>query len=87
MPVGLVIRQLIGIGTGHGIVMPTALLSLMRQMLFLDGITRELDPTFNFLDEGAVALRDALAGGHGAEAPAAAPTGSSAEPTAYAVAA
>ena len=87
MPVGLVIRQLIGIGTGHGIVMPTALLSLMRQMLFLDGITRELDPTFNFLDEGAVALRDAMGAAPRADSPSDAPTGSSVEPNAYAVAA
>jgi predicted unusual protein kinase regulating ubiquinone biosynthesis (AarF/ABC1/UbiB family) len=62
LPVGLVIRQLIGIGTSHGIVMPAALLSFMRQMLFLDGIARELDATFNFLDEGAAIMRAELAG-------------------------
>jgi ubiquinone biosynthesis protein len=60
LPVGLVIKQLIGIGTAHGIMMPSSLLSLMRQMLFLDGITRELDATFNFLDEGAAVLRVAM---------------------------
>jgi ubiquinone biosynthesis protein len=60
LPVGLVIKALIGIGTTHGIVMPASLLSLMRQMLFLDGITRELDATFNFLDEGAAVLRMAM---------------------------
>jgi ubiquinone biosynthesis protein len=60
LPVGLVIKQLIGIGTAHGIVMPVSLLSLMRQMLFLDGITRDLDATFNFLDEGAAVLRVAM---------------------------
>jgi len=60
LPVGLLIKQLISIGTCHGIVMPVALLSFMRQMLFLDGITRDLDPTFNFLDEGAAVLRAAM---------------------------
>ena len=60
LPVGLVIKQLIAIGTAHGIKMPASLLSLMRQMLFLDGITRDLDPTFNFLHEGAAVLRVAL---------------------------
>jgi ubiquinone biosynthesis protein len=60
VPVGLVIKELIGIGTAHGIVMPASLLSLMRQMLFLDGITRDLNATFNFLDEGAAVLRVAM---------------------------
>jgi len=60
LPVGLVIKQLISIGTTHGIVMPASLLSLMRQILFLDGITRDLDATFHFLDEGAAVLRVAL---------------------------
>jgi ubiquinone biosynthesis protein len=53
MPMGQIIRDLLNIGTSHGLVLPTALVSLMRQMLFLDGITRDLDPSFNFLDEGA----------------------------------
>jgi len=60
LPAGLVIKQLIAVGTAHGIVMPPSLLSLMRQMLFLDGIIRDLDPTFHFLDEGAAVLRVAL---------------------------
>jgi predicted unusual protein kinase regulating ubiquinone biosynthesis (AarF/ABC1/UbiB family) len=60
LPVGLVIKRLIGIGTAHGIVMPASLLSLMRQMLFLDGVTRDLDASFNFLDEGATVLRVAM---------------------------
>jgi ubiquinone biosynthesis protein len=60
LPVGLVIKQLIAIGTAHGIIMPASLLSLMRQVLFLDGITRDLDPTFHFLDEGAAVLRVVL---------------------------
>jgi hypothetical protein len=60
MPVGLVIKRLVGIGTAHGIVMPASLLSLMRQMLFLDGVTRVLDASFNFLDEGAAVLRVAM---------------------------
>jgi ubiquinone biosynthesis protein len=68
LPVGLVIKQLIGIGTAHGIVMPAALLSLMRQMLFLDGVTRDLDASFNFLDEGAAVLRVAM-GIAGSDAP------------------
>jgi ubiquinone biosynthesis protein len=61
--VGQMIKQLIAIGTNYGIVLPLALLSLMRQRLFLDGLTRELDSTFNFLDEGATVLRVAM-GGH-----------------------
>jgi ubiquinone biosynthesis protein len=66
MPVGQVIKELISIGTNHGIVMPAALVSLMRQMLFLDGITRELDSTFNFLDEGLNVMHEATRHSHGA---------------------
>lgn len=56
---GVVLRQLMAIGTSHGIVMPVELLSLMRQMLFLDGMMRDFDPTFSFFDEGAAVLRAA----------------------------
>ena len=65
MPVGQVIKELISIGTNHGIVMPAALVSLMRQMLFLDGITRELDSSFNFLDEGLNVMHEATRLSHG----------------------
>ena len=62
IPMGVVLGEMLEMARHHGLVLPPALLPLLRQVLYLDGLSRTLDRDFNFIEEGAAILRSSLAG-------------------------
>jgi ubiquinone biosynthesis protein len=57
--VAAALGRMLAIGAGHGLVLPESVVALFKQLLYLDGVCRSLQPGFDLLDGGAAILAGA----------------------------
>ena len=56
-------RRILQVAARHGLVLPEALVAFLKQLVYLDGVCRTLQPTFDLLADGAVVVERARAAG------------------------
>jgi predicted unusual protein kinase regulating ubiquinone biosynthesis (AarF/ABC1/UbiB family) len=56
LDVAAALRRMLGIAASHGLVLPESAVAFFKQLLYLDGVCRSLQPGFDLLDGGAAIL-------------------------------